>query len=147
MLHLHVSFLHLSAWTLINTCTEKHTFLSTLELWMVVQTPDYNQGHFDHAVVVINLHQVLKTSFKFDMVTDFVEPYDINIKAMGESAFMLVHTPVNYETKRHRLIVSSDAYNTCTCIILEKSVLKAQPLRKSILSIHLETLKLYDHRL
>lgn len=76
---------------------------------MGVQTPDDNQGHLDHDVVIINGHLVLNTSFQ--LVTDLVEPYDINIKVMGECSFILVHTSVNYETKRHRLIVSSDANN------------------------------------
>lgn len=78
---------------------------------MGVQTPDDNQGHLDHDVVIINGHLVLNTSFQLDMVTDLVEPYDINIKVMGECSFILVHTSVNYETKRHPLIVSSDANN------------------------------------
>lgn len=62
---IHLSILHLSAWALINTCTEKHTFLSTRELWMDIQTPDNNEGHFDHAVVVINGQLILQTSFRF----------------------------------------------------------------------------------
>lgn len=71
------------------------------------------------------------------MVTDFVELYYINIKIQGECPFILVHTPVNYDTKRHGLIVISDAYNTRTWS--EKSVLNPPPVGKSVRSRHLET--------
>lgn len=100
---------------------------------MGVQSSDENQGRLDHNVVIINGHFLLNPSFKLDMVTDIAEP---NIEVMGECPFILVHTPVNYITKKHGLIVSSDAYNTRTWS--EESV------RKSILSSHPETLKLYE---
>lgn len=108
---------------------------------MGVQTSDDNHGRLDHNVVIINWHLVEN----IDMVTDFMELYNINIKIQGERPFILVHTPVNYDTKRHGLIVISDAYNTRTWS--EKSVRNAPPVGKSIRSSHLETLKLYDHRL
>lgn len=96
---------------------------------MDVQTPS-NQERFDQDVVIINEHLVLNTSLKFNMVTDFMEPYAITIKVMGECPFILVHTPVNYDTKRHRLVVSSDAYNDRTWS--EESVLDTLhvPMRK-----------------
>lgn len=56
---------------------------------MGVQTPDDNQGRFDQDVVITNGHLVLNRSFKFNMVTDLMEPYAITIKVMGEYPFIL----------------------------------------------------------
>lgn len=58
---------------------------------------------------------------------------------MDECPFILVHTPVNYDTKRHHPVVSSDAYNTRTWS--EESVLKSPSVRKTVLFSHPETLK------
>lgn len=67
------------------------------------------------------------------MVTDFVELYYINIKIQGECPFILVHTPVNYDTKRHRRVVSPDAYNTRTSS--EESVSKMSHNTKNLWGI------------
>lgn len=53
---------------------------------------------------------MLGTSFGFDMDIDYVEPHGINIKVFGECPF--IYTLVNYDMKRHRPTVSSDAFNT-----------------------------------
>lgn len=100
---------------------------------MGVQTPEDNQGRFDYDMVIINGHLVLNTSFKFDMVTNFEEPYHITIKVMGECPLILVHTPVNYDTKRHRRVVSPDAYNTRTSS--EESVSKMSHSTKNLWGI------------
>lgn len=44
------------------------------------------------------------------MDIDYVEPHGINIKVIGECPF--IYTLVNYDMKRHRPTVSSDAFNT-----------------------------------
>lgn len=74
-----------------------------------------------------------------------MELYDRTIRVMGECPFILVLSPVKHDTQQQRFVVSLD--KNILGLGQERSVLKSPPVRKSILSSHPETLKLYDHRL